>query len=140
MSTTFAAVRACALAILAGTILHASDVTAGNGIVVDWRTVRSGDTLATEADPFDAAHLFVTLVGPSAAMAALDEEPPPAPPVREATSVVSAYMVIPGVGGRRRSFETPQGFTVYVEPDADDAAQAAFTAKLAAFCDGSGAS
>ncbi len=140
MSTTFAAVRACALAILAGGILHASDVTAGNGVVVDWRTVRSGATLTTEANPFDAAQLFVALVGEDAALSSLEEEPSPAPDPTPIPTRVYAYAIDSNCGGRRRTFEARQGFKVLVEPDADDAAQAAFTAKLAAFCDGSAAS
>ncbi len=134
-ASTFAAVRACALAILAGAILHASDVTAGNGVVVDWRTERSGATLATEADPFDAAQLFVALVGPEAALSSLEDVPTPAPEPTPIATRISAYCIIAGVGGRRRSFDAPQGFTVYVEPHEEDAVQAAFTARLAAFCD-----
>lgn len=137
---TFAIVRACALAIIAGTILHASDgtgvVTAGNGVVVDWRIVRSGEVFeTTDGTAFDTAQLFVALVGEEAARAALVIEPPPAPPVREATTHVMAYAIDPACGGRRRSFDAPQGFRVYVEPDSDDNAQSAFTARLAAFCD-----
>lgn len=64
------AVALCTTAIFRGSILHASDVTAGNGVVVDWRHVPSGETLCAGVDAFDAAYLFVELVGPEAAVAA----------------------------------------------------------------------
>lgn len=67
--STFAAVRACALVLLTGAVLQVEDVTAGGGMVVDWRTVRSGETLVIDADPFDTAALFVVMVG----VAALDD-------------------------------------------------------------------
>ena len=137
---TFSAVRACALAIFAGAILHAADVTAGNGIVVDWRTVRSGAELQRDADVFDTAQLFVTLVGADAALAALAEPAEPAPEPTPIATRVYAYSIDPGCGGRRRSFDAPHSFRVYVEPDGDDAAQAAFAARLAAFCDSEAAS
>lgn len=132
---TFATVRACALAILAGAVLHASDVTAGRGFVIDWRIVKSGETIVTSADPFDTAQLFVILVGQVAAISALDEEPSPAPEPVPPPTRINEFCIIADVGGRRRNFETPLGFVVYVEPHEDDAAQAAFTARLAAFCD-----
>ncbi len=34
-----------------------SDVTAGNGMVIDWRMTKSGETMREGADAFDAAHL-----------------------------------------------------------------------------------
>ncbi len=46
-----------------GEVLHRSDVTAGNGKVIDWRTVKSGEELMTDGDAFDVAYLFVSLVG-----------------------------------------------------------------------------
>ena len=66
---TFPAVRACTLAIFRGAVLQASGISAGRGTVIDWRTVKSGETLAEGADAFDAAHLFVSLVGPEVARA-----------------------------------------------------------------------
>lgn len=30
-------------------------ITAGSGSLVDWRTIRSGDTICTDQDPFDLA-------------------------------------------------------------------------------------
>lgn len=132
----YTAARACAIALLAGVVLHAADVTTGNGVVIDWRTVKSGETVSTGVDAFDAAQMFVVLVGEESALASLDEEPAPAPEPTPIATRVYEFCVINAIGGRRRTFETPQGFVVYVEPDGDDAAQAAFVARLAAFCDG----
>lgn len=132
-TTTYAAVRACALAMIAGTILHAASVTAGNGIIVDWRTVKSGEEIQKDGDAFDTAQLFVALVGADAALAALAGESVSAAEAVPPASVVVAFMVDPGCGGRRRCFDAGP-FRVYVEPDADDEKQAAFTERLAAFC------
>ncbi len=80
---TFAAVRRAARHLLAGAVLHGPRVTAGRGSVIDWRDVPSGETLEEGADAFGAAQLFVALVGPDAAIAAiaacevLEGEPPP---------------------------------------------------------------
>jgi hypothetical protein len=135
-ATTFAAVRACVIVLLTGAVLQVMGVSAGNGIVIDWRTVRCGEVLVTCADAFDVAQLFVALVGPDAATLAasrdVDIEPAPTPPPM--VPRVHAYMVDSGIGGPRRSFEAPGGFRVYVEPHEDDAGQAAFAAKLAEFC------
>jgi hypothetical protein len=122
---TFPAVYACALAILGGAVLQARDVSAGRGLVVDWRSTRSGEVVQDGCDAFDAAQLFVALVGPDAAFAAATVDGEPAPPD------VCAYAPRHD-GARRRSFEIG-GFRVYVEPHEDDAAQAAFTGRLAAF-------
>ena len=56
----------CAVEILGGRILQADDVTAGRGFVIDWTTVRSGETLMEDGDAYDVAFLFVQLVGPRA--------------------------------------------------------------------------
>jgi hypothetical protein len=129
---TYPAVRACALALLAGAVLQADDVSAGRGMVVDWRSIPSGETLQEGADAFDTAQLFVALVGEEVALAACAEDAPePAPPVAKVAPRVAAYMPQPN-GGRRRSFEAGP-FTVYVEPNEDDAAQALFTEMLAGF-------
>jgi hypothetical protein len=129
--TLFDAVRACSIVLLSGAVLHACDVTAGNGSVTDWRAVKSGETLCTGGDAFDTAYLFVTLVGPEAAIAAAtrhqDIEPaPPGPrmPVRITAFARDEH------GGRRRQFDAGP-FTVRVEPHEDDAAQAAFAEALA---------
>lgn len=123
---TFTAVRACAIAILGGAVLTACDVTAGNGLVVDWRSVKCGEHMETDGDAAAVAQLFVALVGPEAALASVSDEPPaPLPPA------VTAFMRGAN-GGRRRQFEVG-GFVVQVEPDENDAAQAAFVEKLARF-------
>lgn len=85
----FESVRACAIALLGGRVLQADRVSAGNGIVLDWRTVLCGEELLTGGDAFDTAHLFVALVGPAAALGATEglgiapaPPPPPVPPGR----------------------------------------------------------
>lgn len=129
-SETYPAVRAVAM--LAGAVLQVSDVSAGNGKVIDWRTVRSGDTLQEGGDAFDTAQLFVALVGPDAALAAATEatgEAPEEPAPVTVRTRVHAYA--PGHdGSRRRAFDVGP-FRVLVEPHEDDAAQAAFAARLA---------
>jgi hypothetical protein len=54
-------------------VLQIEGVSAGRGIVIDWREVKSGETLQTDADAFDTAQLFVALVGVTVALAALDD-------------------------------------------------------------------
>lgn len=95
--TLFDAVRACSIVLLGGVVLHAGDVTAGNGSVIDWRTVKSGEELCPGGDAFDTAYLFVSLVGPEAAIAAAlrdqDIDPPapePCPSPRAITEVEAA--------------------------------------------------
>lgn len=131
MTTTFEAVRACSIVLLAGVILHAGDLTAGNGLLVDWRTVRCGETLLESADAFDVARLFVALVGEEAAFTAAtrDRDLGPTSPEPRAAVRVHAFAQQPN-GGRRRTFEAGP-FTVMVEPHEDDAAQAAFAEALA---------
>jgi hypothetical protein len=128
--STFDATRACALVLLSGAVLHACDVTAGSGLVVDWRTVKSGETLSEGGDAFDTAHLFVMLVGPEPALAAATRhrDIEPAPPEPNLPPRITAFA--PGADGRRRSFEAGP-FTVLVEPHEDDAAHAAFAETLA---------
>lgn len=41
-----ATVQAVAIALLGGAILHADDVTAGNGKVVNWRSAKNGEDVA----------------------------------------------------------------------------------------------
>ncbi len=69
---TFAAVFAASAAMLRGEVLHARNVTAGLGILVDWRHVKSGETVLVDADPFEVAALLVELVGPSAVLEAAE--------------------------------------------------------------------
>ena len=63
---------ALAVAFTKGIVLTANDVTAGNGIVIDWRSVKSGDTVVSEGDAYDVAVTFVKLAGWGAAAMALD--------------------------------------------------------------------
>lgn len=131
-STTFDAVRACSIALLRGAVLRAEDVTAGlDGSVIDWRSIKSGETIQTDGDAFETAYLFVTLVGEEAAMAAAqrDRDVPPAPVFVPPEVYVAAYMPNQD-GARRRSFDAGP-FRVIVEPHEDDAAQATFTQALA---------
>lgn len=130
---TYAAVRACSIAILAGAILQIDQVSAGNGKVIDWRTVRSGETVQADASAFDTAQLFVALVGPAAALCAVERNRnvAPAPPVRVAPTVHAFAQA--SNGGRRRTFQA-SGFTIVIEPHEDDAAQAAFAGRLASLC------
>lgn len=126
---TYEAIRACALAILAGSILQVDGVSAGRGIVVDWRTIKSGETLVQDANAFDTAQLFVALVGVERALSVVGDAPEATAFVTPAPRV-AAYMANAS-GARRRSFEAGP-FRVFVEPhDEDDAAQAEFTAQLA---------
>jgi len=134
--STFTAIRACSILLLGGVVLHAEDVTAGNGKVIDWRTVRCGETVQEGADAFDTAALFVSLVGPEAALLAAtrDQDIEEAPPATEPAPRVHAYMMQAN-GGRLRSFEVGP-FTVMVQAHSDDAAQAAFTERLASLAMG----
>lgn len=132
----FSAVRACSIAILAGSTLQTENVSAGNGMVVDWREVPSGVTLLFDTDAFDTANLFVDLVGFEAAFLAAtrDRYVAPAPDPTKIPPRISAFAPQGRNNARRRSFEVG-AFRVFVEPaDADetDAAQADFTARLAA--------
>jgi hypothetical protein len=129
---TFPAVRACALAVLSGAVLQMSGVTAGRGKVIDWREVKSGETIQEDADAFDTAQLFVALVGPEAALAVATKyagNPPPAP-------AITAYR--PNEHGQRvREFTTPAGFKVTVRSadygEDDEAEAAELTTRLAGF-------
>ena len=66
------AVERCAVLLLGGVILSASDVTVGRGWLIDWRMVPSGEALLSDADTFDQAYLFVAMVGPAAAIEAVE--------------------------------------------------------------------
>lgn len=115
---TYEAVRCVALALIAGEVVQAAGVSAGNGAVIDWRTVRSGEALQTDADAFDTAQFFVALVGPEAAMRG------------GGAPEVTAFM--PNHEGSRRRAFSVRGILVCVEPHEDDALQAWFTQELAA--------
>lgn len=128
MVATYEVVRACALAILAGAVLQVDGVSAGRGVVVDWRTIKSGETLIQDADAFDVAQLFVTLVGEERAQTVAGDAPEAAA-FEAPVPRVSEYMANAN-GARRRSFEAGP-FRVFVEPHDDDAAQAEFTSRLA---------
>jgi hypothetical protein len=108
----------CAAALLAGRVVQVGGVSAGMGTVIDWRTVRSGETLQSGGDAYDTARLFVALVGDDAAREHFACVPE-----------VTAFMAR-GDGARRRAF-TIRGLTVYVEPHEDDTMQEHFTADLA---------
>jgi hypothetical protein len=125
---TYEAVRACAVLLLTDAVLQIGGVSAGRGQVIDWRTVKSGETLQDGADAFDTAQLFVTLVGPAAALSVCHDVPW-APPIPEPAPRVVEFMASYN-GGRRRQFGVGR-FTVVVEPHEDDDAQAAFTSALA---------
>lgn len=134
MATTFDAVRACSIALLRGEVLQVLEVSAGRGRVIDWRTVRSGETLLEDADAYDTAAMFVAIVGPDVALLAATrhEDIEPAPPFAEPEPRVIAYMHTPN--GRLRSFEVG-AFRVSVDPigdgEAADMAHADFAAALA---------
>lgn len=53
----------CSVEIIRGRVLQAGGVTAGNGDVIDWRSVRCGERVARDADAYDQALLFVELAG-----------------------------------------------------------------------------
>jgi hypothetical protein len=97
--------------------------------VIDWREVRSGETLQDGCDAFDTAQLFVTLVGPEVALSEV-EDVEPSPPFVPPPARVTAFAPSSN-GGRRRAFDVGP-FTVHVEPHEDDARQARFTEALAA--------
>ena len=132
---TFETVRFCALALLAGTVLQTSGVSAGNGIIVDWRSVKSGETIQEGGDAFDTAQLFVALVGDEAALACVIGDTSPAEAfVAPPLPVVEVVEYCRNASGARRRAFTAGPFRVIVEPcDDDDAAQAAFTRRLADF-------
>lgn len=137
---TFTAIRACALVLLTGAVLQAESpegaVTAGKGSIIDWRTVRCGETIQTESDPFDTAQLFVALVGPDAALLAAnrDAEVELAPPIPEPAPRITTWAA-DDRGNRRRQFEVGN-LRILVEAlpwlyDLDDSAAALFTERLA---------
>ncbi len=134
--TTYDTVRVCALAILRGRVLQAGGVSAGRGSVIDWREVRSGETLQTGADAFDTAQLFVTLVGENAALQShladvmVAPEPPP-PPFVPPPPRITRWGTNSDHRGHDRSFDVGE-FSVTVRRHEDDAAQAQFTERLAA--------
>lgn len=71
---SYRAIAAVAAALLEdGRTVQACDVSAGAGLVVDWRTSDLGEVLA-QGDAFDTARAFVRAVGPDVALAALSGE------------------------------------------------------------------
>ena len=79
---TYPAVLACARAILAGRVLLGGGMSVGEGAVLDWRRGGRGRRITTPEsaacpDAFDLAHLFVSLVGVEAALAASRDLPDP---------------------------------------------------------------
>lgn len=68
--TRYRVVSIVARALLQGATLQACEVSAGQGLLIDWRTIRCGEPLLHDADAFDVAYLFVWLVGPLRAVRA----------------------------------------------------------------------
>lgn len=62
---------AVAAALLSGATLQVAEVSAGNGLVIDWRTIRCGEVIVEAADTFTVAVTFVELVGLDAAWEAV---------------------------------------------------------------------
>ena len=124
------AVWAAAVVLLGGAILQAGNVSAGNGRVIDWREVKSGETLMDDGDAFDVAYLFVALVGEEIALATIEEpgEPPAEP--RERAHVVTWTMDAPG---RRARSIYVGGFEVVVKArlDENNELHEGFTSRLA---------
>lgn len=56
-------VDAIAYRMVFGEVLQAGNVTAGNGVVIDWRTTRSGFVVLSGATPEECASSFVQMVG-----------------------------------------------------------------------------
>ena len=52
-----------AVELLRGSVLQAGDVSAGNGDVIDWRKIRSGELVPSEGSAYSQAVLFVELAG-----------------------------------------------------------------------------
>ncbi len=71
MNTDTLYTRCCA-ALFLGNTLQICDVSVGRGFVIDWRTVRSGETLATGLDALDMADMLLALVGREAVAVTLD--------------------------------------------------------------------
>lgn len=69
---------AVCVALIEGRVLHAksqeADATAGNGRVIDWRTVKSGVTVVEDVDVYDAAVAFIQTAGWAAVANALDAD------------------------------------------------------------------
>lgn len=66
MSGSFFVVRDVCRILLSGIVLQAHGVSAGNGRLIDWRDVPSGEELFV-GDAFDIAQTFVAIVGEAAA-------------------------------------------------------------------------
>lgn len=70
----FDAIFQVSAALLNGRVLQAKNVSVGNGLVIDWRTVKSGEAIGKDLDAYEAAVLFVELIGPSTAFEAATKE------------------------------------------------------------------
>lgn len=75
MTLDFVPIVRCFVALQRGVVLNAKDVTAGNGMVIDW-SVPGGHELLTDADPLAVALSFVKRVGPDAAIKAASDKAP----------------------------------------------------------------
>ena len=64
---------ALAIALTNGAVFEVNEVTAGKGLVIDWRIVKSGQTILENADAYDVAITLVGLAGWGAVAVALDE-------------------------------------------------------------------
>jgi len=60
---TFAAVSEVSQLLSLDLVLQHKGVSVGHGMLIDWRTIKCGDTLLERADTFDCAQLFVALLG-----------------------------------------------------------------------------
>lgn len=68
--TNYETIAACSAALLRGKALQACEVTAAAGMVIDWRTEQSGETVLVDGDAYEVAALFAALVGNEVALAA----------------------------------------------------------------------
>lgn len=80
ITETHPIISACARAILAGAVIHAGNVTAGRGRLIDWRIEPCGVEILSGADAFDQAQLLVAIVGAEVVLASLSLEAEPAQP------------------------------------------------------------
>ncbi len=69
----FELVFRCAVELTRGGVLQAGEVSAGRGDVIDWRAVRSGETVLHEGDAYSQATLFVEHAGSDAVISMFTE-------------------------------------------------------------------
>jgi hypothetical protein len=72
-NVSFQSALELSILLLNGLVIQADKVSVGNGTIIDWRGVPSGEEVAKGLDPFDSAYLFICLVGPCAARSAVDQ-------------------------------------------------------------------